>query len=73
MLCHSVEIPSGCFSYQDIGGVSGKAPASRETYWITDNLGMDTTSSDGLKEKYGCTGFLLNVRNYFSFSVFNLL
>lgn len=62
-LCHSVEIPSGCFPYQDIGSVSRKAPASKDTYWITDNLGMDMTSSEGVKEKIwvhwispGCVG-----------------
>lgn len=47
-LCHLVGIPSGCFYFQDIDCVSGKPPASRETYWITDNLGIDTASTRGV-------------------------
>lgn len=47
-LCHLVGIPSGCFCFQDIGCVCGKLPASRETYWITDNLGMDRASTEGV-------------------------
>lgn len=30
--------------FQDIGCGSGNLPASRETYWITDNLGTDRAS-----------------------------
>lgn len=51
MLCHLVVIPSGCFCFQDIGCVSGKLPASRETYWITDNLGMDRASTEDLYKR----------------------
>lgn len=45
---HLVGIPSGCFYFQDIDCVSGKPPASRETYWITDNLGIDMASTRGV-------------------------
>lgn len=47
-LCHLDAIPSGCFRLQDIGCVSGNMPAFSKTYWITDNLGMDRTSTDGV-------------------------
>lgn len=50
-LCHLVGIPSGCFCFQDIGCVSGKLPASRESYWITDNLGMDSASTGGVYKR----------------------
>ena len=46
-----VAIFSGCFRFQDIGRVSGKPPASRQTYWITDNLGMDRASMEGRGEQ----------------------
>lgn len=62
-LCHLAGIPSGCFCFQDIGCVSGKLPASRESYWITDNLGMDSASTEGVYkgwegrgESDGCMG-----------------
>lgn len=42
---------SGCFCFQDIGSVPGKLPASRGTYWITDNLGMDRASTEGVYER----------------------
>lgn len=28
----------------------GKPPASRETYWISDNLGMNRASTEGVDE-----------------------
>lgn len=43
---------SGCFCFQDIGSVPGKLPASRGTYWITDNLGMDRASTEGVYERW---------------------
>lgn len=48
MQSHLVGIPSGCFFFQEIDCVSRKPPASRETYWITDNLGMDMASAEGV-------------------------
>lgn len=47
-----------------LAGVFGKLPASRETYWITDNLGMDRASTEGCVQERGRResdmGFFLN-------------
>lgn len=65
-LCHLEEIPSGCFCWQDIGCVSGKPPASRETYWITDNLGMDRARTEGVYVYVGSVYFILFLPPVFS-------